>query len=243
MRTEDFSKRAASSYKASAGVGADGFHPKTPLDPSAETCGNKAVFLAIVERWVQASTLLFFLIPKNVTSERPIALLSTVIRWWEWLTAPVIQEWKKKSRVEWDATQGKQWRSRKTVWEAWLDVDKYNYKVEEMDQGAVTLVLVSAEACAKGVAESGMGLRDALLTSHNGFSGYFAGTFSTSEGLSWRDAWRIRCKASQQFFLYRSGVVCLFVWCSRTLKVFLPLKLKAFVDDIKLHLWKTNQEV
>ena len=68
-------KRAASRYMASTGVGADGFHPKVPVDLSTETCGYIVVVLAKVEQcgyWpVQASTHLFFLIPKNVTSERP----------------------------------------------------------------------------------------------------------------------------------------------------------------------------
>ena len=52
------------------------------------------------------TTSLFFLVPKHVTSERPIALLPTLIRWWEWVGAPVIQEWKKRSRVKWNATEG-----------------------------------------------------------------------------------------------------------------------------------------
>ena len=30
---------------------------------------------------------MFFLIPKNVTSERPVALMPTLIRWWEALRA------------------------------------------------------------------------------------------------------------------------------------------------------------
>ena len=33
---------------------------------------------------------MFFLIPKNVTSERPIALMPTLIRWWEALRAPEV---------------------------------------------------------------------------------------------------------------------------------------------------------
>ena len=80
--------RAVSNYKASTRVGADGFHPKVPWDLSEETCGKIVVILAKVEQcghWsVQTSTLLHFLIPKTVTSERPIALLPTLIRWWEW---------------------------------------------------------------------------------------------------------------------------------------------------------------
>ena len=35
-------------------------------------------------KWPQQScTTMFFLIPKNVTIERPIALMPTLIRWWE----------------------------------------------------------------------------------------------------------------------------------------------------------------
>ena len=49
----------------------DGFHPKMPLDSSAETCGQIMVFSAKVEQcghWpVLAST--FFFISKNVTGE------------------------------------------------------------------------------------------------------------------------------------------------------------------------------
>ena len=42
-------------------------------------------------RWPQqACTTMFFLIPKNVTNERPIALLLALIRWWEGLRAPEV---------------------------------------------------------------------------------------------------------------------------------------------------------
>ena len=44
---------------------------------------------------------MFFLIPKNVTSERPIALMPTLIRWWEALTAPEVAKWQQKCRVDW----------------------------------------------------------------------------------------------------------------------------------------------
>ena len=73
------------SYKASTGVGADGLHPKLPRDLSKESCEKMGILLVKVElcgRWSrQASALLFFLIPKNDTSETPNALLPTLIRW------------------------------------------------------------------------------------------------------------------------------------------------------------------
>ena len=43
-------KRVASSYKASTGVGADGFHPKVPLDSSNGILGDSVVFLPKVEQ-------------------------------------------------------------------------------------------------------------------------------------------------------------------------------------------------
>ena len=61
-------------YKAKTGVGCNGFHPKEFLE-KVEQSG----------KWHQrACATMFFLIPKNVTSERPIALMPTLIRWWKW---------------------------------------------------------------------------------------------------------------------------------------------------------------
>ena len=78
-------EKASRLYKAKTEVGCDGFHPKVPLDLTKETRGKVVEFLEKVEqsgRWPQqACTTMFFLIPKNVTSERPIALMTTLIRW------------------------------------------------------------------------------------------------------------------------------------------------------------------
>ena len=72
-------ERAARSYKAATGVGCDGFHPQVPVDLPRETTGRIVEFFEQVEqcgRWPQqACTTMFFMIPKHVTSERPIAFL------------------------------------------------------------------------------------------------------------------------------------------------------------------------
>ena len=72
-------------HKAKTGVGCDGFHPRVPLDLTKETRGEIVEFLEKVEqsgKWPQqACTTIFFLITKNVTSERPSALMPTLIRW------------------------------------------------------------------------------------------------------------------------------------------------------------------
>ena len=61
-------------------LGCDGLLPKVPLDLSKETRGKFVELLEKVEqsgRWPQqACAAMFFLIPKNVTSERPNSLLS-----------------------------------------------------------------------------------------------------------------------------------------------------------------------
>ena len=70
-------------YKAKTRVGCDGFHPKVPLDLTKETRGELVEVPKKVEqsgKWRhQACTTMFFLIPKNVTIERPIALMPTLI--------------------------------------------------------------------------------------------------------------------------------------------------------------------
>ena len=66
-------------------------------------------FLGKVEqsgKWPQqACTTMFFLIPKNVTYERPIALMPTLIRWWEPLRASEVAKWQQRYRNDWDATE------------------------------------------------------------------------------------------------------------------------------------------
>ena len=66
--------------KAKTGVGCGGFHPKVPL-------GVKKKPEELLEKleqsgkWPQqACTTMFFLIPENVTSERPISLMPTLQR-------------------------------------------------------------------------------------------------------------------------------------------------------------------
>ena len=82
-------------------------------------------------------------------SEKQMALLPTLIRWWEWLTAPIVQEWKKRSRAKCDATEGSNGGAVGSAWDALLDMDKYNYNVEELDQCAVTMVVDLAKAFEK----------------------------------------------------------------------------------------------
>ena len=127
MKEED-PEKAAWSYKAATGVGCDGFRPKVPLDLSR---GEVVELLEKVEQcgtWPQqACTTMFFLIPKNVTSERPIALVPTMIRWWEGLRAPEVTKWQERHRVGWDATDGRNGEAARTVWATLLEMNRSHW--------------------------------------------------------------------------------------------------------------------
>ena len=133
-------EQASRLYKAKTGVGWDGFHPKVPLDLTRETRGESVEFLEKVEqsgKWSQqACTTMFFLIPENVTSERPIALMPTLIDWWEALRAPEVAKWQQKYRVERDATDGRNGGAQRTVWEVLMEMERLNRKAPAEFQGA-----------------------------------------------------------------------------------------------------------
>ena len=85
----------------------------------------------------QACTTLFFLIPKTVTSERPIALVLQMIRC-EALRAPEVATWQYKYRIEPDATDGRSGGAERTVCWKWKGS---NTRQGKKIQGAVALVL------------------------------------------------------------------------------------------------------
>ena len=92
-----------------------------------------------------ACTTMFFLSPKNVTSERPLALLPTVSRWWEGVWELEVKRWQARHRVGWNATDGRNGGAERTVWETLPEMERFEYCAGEKDQGAITLVLDLAE--------------------------------------------------------------------------------------------------
>ena len=115
-------------------------------------------------KWLQqACTTMFFIIPENVTSERPIALMSTLIRWWEALESTRSGEVAAEvSSGHWDATDGRNGGARQTVWEILMELERFNGKAKEEDQGALALVLDLAKAFEWVSLPCGVGLGDAL---------------------------------------------------------------------------------
>ena len=79
----------------------------------------------------KACTTMFFLMLKNVTCETPIALMPTLIHWWEALRAPEVAKWQQKHRVDWDAADGRNGGARRTVWGILMEMDRFNGNAKE----------------------------------------------------------------------------------------------------------------
>ena len=98
------------------------------------------------EKWPQqACRTMFFSIPKNVTGERSIALMPTMICWWEALRAPEVATWPPKYRVDWDVADGRNGGAQQTVWEIMTEMERFKYRGEE-ELGAVAFMLDLAKA-------------------------------------------------------------------------------------------------
>ena len=124
--------------------------PKSSPGIDKRTRGELVELLEKVEQsgnWPQqACTTMFFLIPNNVKSERPSALMPTLIRWWEALRASEVTTRQQKYRADWDATDGRNGGAQRTVWEMLTEMERFNGKTKEEDQAAVALVPDLAKA-------------------------------------------------------------------------------------------------
>ena len=118
---------------------------------------------AVLEWPQEACTTMFFLIPKSVTSERPIALMPTLIRWWEAVRAPEVAKWQQMYRVDWDATDGRKGGAQRTVWEMWKSKGRRSRRLG--------LGLGPGEDFRESQSPSGLGLRDTLQLPKKDFAG------------------------------------------------------------------------
>ena len=76
-------------------------------------------------KWKVAATSLHddvLLDTEEYHEETPIALMQTVIRWWEALRAPEVAKWQQKSRVDWDAADGRNGGAQRRVWDMLVEV-------------------------------------------------------------------------------------------------------------------------
>ncbi len=89
---------AARRFRPYTGVGADLFRPHWFAWLSSQLLEAVARFMVDIERagrWPgQVLHVLVHLIPKEGGGRRPIGLLASLVRWWERLRAPLIQQWR-----------------------------------------------------------------------------------------------------------------------------------------------------
>ena len=78
--------------------------------------------------WKMAATCttMFFLIPKNLVGM---------------VAGARIDEMAAKASCCWDATAGRNGGAERIVWETWLEMERFDNRAGEQDQGAITLVL------------------------------------------------------------------------------------------------------
>ena len=103
----------------------------------------------------QACTTMFFLIPKNVSSERPIALLLTIIRWWEVSRV----KWQHKYRIDSDASDGRNGGAQRIVWEILLEIEKLKTSGRRERSGSSGFGLGLGKGFRTSQSPCGLGLR------------------------------------------------------------------------------------
>ena len=92
----------------------------------------------------------------------------------------------KRSRVRWDATEGSSGGVESTAREAVSDMEKYDYNVEDVDQGTVTLAVDLARAFQKSAVESRTGVDHARrLPAANSLGALWVRSAS-AKGALWR---------------------------------------------------------
>ena len=80
----------------------------------------------------------FFLIPKNTNSARPIAPL---VRWREWPRASAVVDWKTRSNVTWDACSKFFDSAKRVGWESLSETESVELEEGQLSNCAGTLVV------------------------------------------------------------------------------------------------------
>ena len=145
---------------------------------------------------------------KNVTSERPIALGPTMIRWWEAMIGPEVVKWQQRYRIEWDATDGRNGGAPRAVWGNWLEMEMFEPQAGEKRSASRSPRLGLGEGLQAGQSPSGLGLGDALQLPKRRSCGCFVGILSTRGVHSSKDVWRSRSRPSRLSCQGQNGVAC-----------------------------------
>ena len=222
--------------KIKTGVDCDGFDPKVPLDSAKETRKEVVEFLEKKKQCdncpQQVCTTRYFLIPKTITSERSIALMSTTIRWWEVLRTSEVTKKKNEYRLEWDVTDGRTGGAQRIVWEIMMEMEKFKNQAEE-ESGSPCPGFGPGKGVWAGQSPSGLSLGNVLQCSEARSCECFVDTW-----FSLKDVWRSRSRPSRLSCQGQKGVACFCVLRCRILWV----KLQRFICHWnRRFLWTTSQ--
>ena len=167
-----------------------------------------------MEEWPQqACTTMFFSIPKHVTSERPIARMPTLIRWWEALRTPEVAKWQMKYRVDWDATDGRNGGAQQTAWEIVMELEGFYGKANQKRVKERWFSTWRKPSSVSASLWSGLGRRTSVSQERSCECCAFMS--GTRGGYSLKDVRRSRYGPSRPSCQGRSGVACSYVLCCR----------------------------
>ena len=86
-----------SSFKPKTGIGVDAIHPSVwsrISDKGKQLFTDLLHDVELTLAWpAQIQTLIYFLVPKTPTGERPIGLMPSIVRVWERMRKPVMDQW------------------------------------------------------------------------------------------------------------------------------------------------------
>ena len=92
--------------------------------------------------WAQngPSTTLFFVIPKSITCETPVALLPVFERW-VWFGVPEVSEWKSYNKMTCGVCSTCLGGAEIAAWEPRLEMERFCLNAGQQEQGCVSLVV------------------------------------------------------------------------------------------------------
>ena len=173
--------------------------------------------------WQMAATSLHndvLLVRRTSRVRGPVALMPTLIRWWEALRAPEVAKWQQQYRVDWDATDGRNGGAQRTVWEVLMEMERPKWKGKSTRSRSCGLGPRPSEGTRAGQPSCGLGLGDAFQLSKEDVAGA-ADPLTTITAILPGSEW----SCSHLRIVLQDAL-------SEVTKIYLSLKLRVFIDDI-----------
>ena len=148
-RAAKIKRRKIWGCKAATGVGCDAFHPKVPSDLLKGTRGEIVKFL---KKWNSVGdgrnkpARRCFPDCEDLCEPTPCRASAHHDSLVGVAGGPRCRDGRERRRVGWDASDGRNGGAERAVWETLLEMETFDYRAGETDQGAITLVLDLAAA-------------------------------------------------------------------------------------------------